>query len=699
MNDVKLAGCRSTPLASYLKGIGVLRLLSLQADRDAMGSWNGDEFVITSRLNADEIVEFILHKYSPTPVMSPWNGGSGFYSKGGKKAVEQLRDSIGERFAIYRECLKVAYAIVEEMGLDEKPDQPEKRELIIKCRSSMPDAALDWIDTSVILIEDSLAFPPLLGTGGNDGNFEFGYCFMQRICEVFDSEGQPSPNCRDWLTRSLFGLQTGRLVKGIAIGQFNPIAAGGVNAQSSFESASLVNPWDYILTIEGALSFASASVKRMGDGTTGIASCPFTVRPAQVGYISSAEGEECKAEVWMPLWNQPCRYRELRSVFGEGRASIKRRFASNGYDFALAISQLGVERGISSFIRYGMNVRNGRSVLAVPLDNFQVARRRNADLLVEIDPWIARFSRRAGVDEAPAGVRRSWRSLMKAVISLCKNDSPDNLCSLIIALGECERQNAHSRKWCQDEKKGIISPIPPIASRWAIKAYDGSSEFRLAAAIASLRPCSTALPALRMNLEPVVMRSSRSLAWSVSDGDVAWGEGGLVRSLNDIMYRRMLTMQKESQGYSEHASVPAPLSDVRRFIEGEVDEVRLESLIWGLGLIDWSKDQDFYGAAEVGDPGAAYGVLRLYYSDLIKEGRRIPLSSVAHAMAASGAGPRAFQVALRGLRGIGYPVRLGECRISPERSRRIAASMLIQLDKRGHETIKSKMIGEEFLEE
>lgn len=701
MKEVLLAGCRPTPLASYLKGIGVLRLISLQADQEAMGCWSNDEFKITSQYDSEGIIDFLLNKYAPTPVLSPWNGGSGFYDKDSKEAIEVLGGSRADRFAPYGESIRVARAIVSGMGLTEKPDESNKEELIIRCRASMPEAALDWIDTAVVLTGDGARYPPLLGTGGNDGRLEFSNNFMQRVCDAFDNHGLPSLESIGWLARSLFGEQTGRLVKDMAIGQFNPIATGGVNSQSGFESSSLANPWDYILMIEGAMCFASVSVKRMGEGAKGMASCPFTVHPIKSGYTSSAEGEECKAEVWMPLWQQPCRYHELHSVFGEGRVSIGRRSASNGYDFALAISHLGVERGLTDFRRYGMNVRNGRSVLAIPLGDFQVSRRRSADLLVEIDPWMLKYARRAGADEAPAAVSRSLRSLWNAAFSLCQQESPANLCSLLIALGECERQNARSIKWCKDEKKGIITPIPSIAWRWALKANDGSPEFRLAQAIASLLPnakSSPGLPLLRMNLEPVVRKSWGAWTWSEDDGEVAWGEGGLVRSMNDIMGRRLISMQKEGEGYSDHAAVPAAMTDIRRFIEGDVDEARLESLVWGLALIDWRTSPDFAAPMEVGYPGAAYSVMREYYSDLDKDGRRTPSSSTVHALAASGAGPRALELALRGLKGMGFQIRLGECSISPERSRRLAASMLIPLDGHGHRAIQMKLM-EESMEE
>lgn len=48
---VELTGCTPEPLMNYLKALGVLRLVSEQADPEARGYWRGDRFVLESRLD------------------------------------------------------------------------------------------------------------------------------------------------------------------------------------------------------------------------------------------------------------------------------------------------------------------------------------------------------------------------------------------------------------------------------------------------------------------------------------------------------------------------------------------------------------------------------------------------------------------------------------------------------------------------
>ena len=55
-----LAGCRPEPLGSYLKALGVLRLVCEQADSTATGHWRPDGFVLSSVLDDQALASFLL---------------------------------------------------------------------------------------------------------------------------------------------------------------------------------------------------------------------------------------------------------------------------------------------------------------------------------------------------------------------------------------------------------------------------------------------------------------------------------------------------------------------------------------------------------------------------------------------------------------------------------------------------------------
>jgi CRISPR-associated protein Csx17 len=82
LNTIRLEGCTPEPLSHYLKALGILRLLVEQGkDRTAKGYWQAHAFVLATQRSPDELEQFFLHEYCPTPLVAPWNGSTGFYEK------------------------------------------------------------------------------------------------------------------------------------------------------------------------------------------------------------------------------------------------------------------------------------------------------------------------------------------------------------------------------------------------------------------------------------------------------------------------------------------------------------------------------------------------------------------------------------------------------------------------------------------
>ncbi|MHB8555707.1 MAG: hypothetical protein ACYDCB_08660, partial [Candidatus Dormibacteria bacterium] len=59
MIELTLTGCHPEPLGSYLKALGVLRLVGEQKDPDARGRWQGDIFTLSSSLHDTDLVAFL----------------------------------------------------------------------------------------------------------------------------------------------------------------------------------------------------------------------------------------------------------------------------------------------------------------------------------------------------------------------------------------------------------------------------------------------------------------------------------------------------------------------------------------------------------------------------------------------------------------------------------------------------------------
>jgi len=696
MNTIPFPGCTPIPLAAYLKAVGILRVLSQQnPDAHAKGFWRGNTFFLSSNFDRAAILEFFLKRYAPSPIVAPWNGGSGFYPKDNTTALDAIAASTGEVFATYRETISAGRATLISLGLREKPEKEAKEALLLRCRNTFSEPALEWLDSAFVLTDDGTRYPPLLGTGGNDGRLEFTNNFMQRLTEVFDLEkGLPAPTALALLENALFDVP----IRGLAdnpIGQFSPAASGGANASTGFDAKSAVNPWDFILALEGAMLFAAAAVKRLESVAPGQLVYPFCVQPSGTGYGSSAQADESDArcEIWMPLWSRASGLDEIRALFSEGRAWVGRRPARNGVDFARAIASLGVDRGIAEFQRFGFHVRNGLAYFATPLQRLQVCRDFvTSDLLASSDGWLLRFLPKAKADTAPGSIRRAAARLEKAIFAraaAAQAENPDTAQELLLALGDCERALSRcSERWLNDS---FLSPLPPLPRGWVTAIDDGTREYRLAAALASVSAWfkKDFLP-MRRHLEPVKMIPGEK-AWVAWDdaaiNDVAWSEASLVAVLCGIMKRRLLLAKSSGFGsWPEFAKITAWPSDIAAFIEGRIDEKRLSELLWGLSLVEFSdeasadnlphppEDRSFGDA-----PPAFYAQLKLCFAGRLPEGKQVPIEPIIFNLAASGDGARASQQALRRLHGSNIPITHLEIPLGGEAARRCAAALLFPL--------------------
>jgi len=503
---IHLYGCTPTPLAAYLKALGILRLVAEQKDPEAKGCWQGEHFVLYSSLDEEELQRFFLEEYKPTPIIAPWNGGSGFYEKDNKLAIEKIAGSEVQRFEDYRQAVDIGNTILAEMGLKESPkDKSIKTELIVRLRASLSDIALKWIDAAITISAEAVLFPPLLGTGGNDGRLDFTSNFMQRICEAMSAEfGGGTDLGIIWLTDALTANPIPHLATK-AIGQFAPGQVGGPNASTGFEAPSLMNPWDFILMIEGALLFAAATTRRLENNEPGCLSFPFTVRPkgAGIGAINLNDEGSTRAEIWMPIWSQAADLDEIKGLLSEGRVTVGRRAAKDGLDFVRGINSLAVARGIRAFQRYAFLIRSGKAYLATPLNRFHVPDRPQVDLISELDSWLERFRFYARRDEAPKQAAILASRLENALFDMTKNQNAANVQSVLILLGEIQRYLGRILTI-----KEIPPPVPRLSERWCNAAWDNTHEMRIAVALSGLRgEIGNPLP-MRIHIAPVDIKQN-----------------------------------------------------------------------------------------------------------------------------------------------------------------------------------------------
>ncbi len=176
---------------SYLKALGAFRLIAEQADPDARLSWVGGVAHLHSQFDGEGLTKFFLDLYRPTPIVAPWNSGSGFYG-GGAEPLDAIATSTADRLALYRDAIGGIRAIVPES----RPKDEQKESLLLRCRSELADDIVPWLDVCFVLGEERPSYFPLLGTGGNDGRLDFTNNFMQRLADVIPFAADGVADCQ-----------------------------------------------------------------------------------------------------------------------------------------------------------------------------------------------------------------------------------------------------------------------------------------------------------------------------------------------------------------------------------------------------------------------------------------------------------------------------------------------------------------------
>src|SRR6476646_5490379 len=186
---VRLEGCTSQPLGSYLKSLAVLRVVSEQVDEGARGWWEDGCFQLESNLGREELTRFFLEQYRPTPIIAPWNGGSGFYPNDRKIGLDGIVASTSARFTAFRTAIAFAQSLDEvataAQGIAENDKNELRSAILRRCRNEFPDTAVEWLDAAIAINSDNKRdFAPIFGTGGNEGRLDYTNNFMEYLVEL-----------------------------------------------------------------------------------------------------------------------------------------------------------------------------------------------------------------------------------------------------------------------------------------------------------------------------------------------------------------------------------------------------------------------------------------------------------------------------------------------------------------------------------
>jgi CRISPR-associated protein Csx17 len=605
MNVIRLGGCALEPLGSYLKALAVLRLVSEQTDGSARGWWERGNFCLETELDAAGLVAFFLERYSPTPILSPWNGGSGFYAKDRKVGIDAIAGSTGGRFEVYREAIKRSRDIPgvgDDKGASKAEEDERRRAIQLACRNRLPDGSVEWLDAAVgISADGKRTFAPILGTGGNEGRLDYTNNLMEYLAELLIAPDDKTP-VEALLRNALFGTATAGLQPG-AVGQYDPGNAGGFNQGQGVETADIAtNPWNFVLTLEGAVAWAAGLYRRQGVAFRSFLCSPFTVSSTPVGYGSAAakDAESARAEIWAPIWDRPATYGELKALLREGRAAVDGRPAQNGMEFAEAACMLGVDRGIAGFMRFNLLKRRGDSYIALPVGRFDVKDRSESDLVRELNGFLEAIGR---IKSPPAEFGSLRRQVEEGMYNVLLRGGEDALGDLAASVGRFYRRVLLTGKEAR---------VPASLSRsWVSKlssATGTGAEARIAAALAGMWDQDA--PAMREHLD----RANRDFSWT--------GATLAERMARTLERRALLAEQRGLDRNPLGSAYRSRIADATLFLEGSVDDDLIEELLFAFTLVNWKKNDSGEGKGwEDVDVWPVYTLLKhLFLAEQVETG-------------------------------------------------------------------------------
>ena len=714
MSTIELPGCTPEPLMNYLKALGVLRIIVEQgADPNARGFWKHNVFCLRTQLTEDRIIEFFATRYKPSPILSPWNKAAGFTNKRGADVdeIRRITESRDQRIASIKNAAAEIHAVRKLVG-----EHSEKDEFILQLRNRLSDQSIQWIDACSTYADEKCQYAPLLGTGGNVGKMEISINYIKNVSLVTGEKKSAS-----WMRSCLMGTNSERSILS-SISQFAPGRVGGANGTQGMEGKSMINPWDYVLMVEGSLFLSGTTSRKLSSGKLTKSAFPFTTGASPVGNSTLAQSDidkqKGKGEIWLPLWERPASVSELKSLFGEGRAELNGRQASSGVDFARAVATLGVDRGIKYFIRFSFVEFVKAGVMATPLGRFEVAARNDASLFREIDPWLSGLRRSCGDKKAPVRLRAALREIERSIFDYCQYGDSGNdkarFQKILVTLAHAEQYIAASPGFRSSKEAKGIRPIASLSPQWVSASDDQSTEFRIALALASIS--SRELGSMRQSLENVKALGSQ-YAWSENSHSVVWSGVDLATNLSAVLYRRVMDAERAGDPASAlTSSHRATLADVGEFLVGNLDEVRISSLLWGLSLCrTWEYRRELNPSTINSKRNslilpAAYCLLKLLFhtysvQQAVEESESLrPNLGILGLLRANRAG-ESCQLAARLLRGKslkpmpspmqGFPSRDDEwfeCNCTAISSGILAAALLIPITDLGLDSLKERVL-------
>ena len=476
-----------TTAIGWLKAIGLLRLSG------ASGYWENDCFYLEID-SVDELVEDILANYQPKPFASPWNGSSVFDKKHKTKKLQPILASKSDRYSSLKDGYQKIEIALQEVDVS-GASADKKLKMIPRLKNVRNEYFQQW-RKAVGLLNSKNEFKcnELLGSGGIIGNKDLCTDYLSVCLSLWDLEtGTPTKNTADYVYASIAGRSIKKTLEKTALlahthpagDHFGDLAPNDSDRiledyLDNGTSAQYANPFDLILYLEGAATFAGTDkplneIQGEGDEERTITLYPLLLE-VNSGSADTSDRTGRAYEVWFPLWNEPLDWEDFQDLVFEDLSFRLKHQIVDTLDMLDAIAQASTVQGLSRFSRFGLWTRKGTK--SDYLVHIGLAKPGESDIGAELRPWQAKARPNDKQSQAQYNL---LTAIYKALYRLQQGNAEAT--TVIRLLGQLELLHSHIQP-------KTIPPVPRLSESWVEAVYKEASmpEVQLAAALASAIP-------------------------------------------------------------------------------------------------------------------------------------------------------------------------------------------------------------------
>lgn len=452
-----------------------------------------------------------------------------------------------------------------------------------------------------------VSFNPLLGSGGNAGRRNFAAGWKEAVdalaagpksprgtgkgkAKVNAHGAVPSDERRNALQALLLGQPVTWMVEKLAAGSWFSEATKLYNSGQSAAREGAISPWAMVLACEGLAFLAGGASRRLGARSArAVGAFPFITQP--IAASAENEADRLRGEIWTPLWSRPMSLAEASTLFSRGRAELHGRGALTPAAFATAIRGRGVDAGVSEFRRYTLgrttssNTFEPRLEARFPVQSESDAGRIISSALARVTALIEQRGF-PGDGKRFAGLRGPIEAALLDVAA--QPGKPEAGIALLDAVVRALDRIDRNRSFREGKVRWEPLPLPWLVSLFSEEQL--GTEARLALSLVSAFSVAQPFATYRFGVE---WKYGASYAnYTHTDRPPArwvWGPGDLARVLGAVLSRKLLDQAADANKphHRGRAPLPATASQVRHWLDGDLDEELFAAWLARLALFDW----------------------------------------------------------------------------------------------------------------